>query len=100
MDLELLQSISLAVSQVRTVEIVLNMIVTGLVDTAGVALARIWLLSPGDICTNCHMSKECSDRSNCLHLAASAGRSQLDSNDWAGLNGSFRRFPRHFRKIG
>ena len=100
MDLELLQSISLAVSQVRTVEIVLKMIVTGLVDTAGVALARIWLLGPGDICTACHMSKECSYRSNCLHLAASAGRSQLDSNDWAGLNGSFRRFPRHFRKIG
>jgi hypothetical protein len=49
MDLELLQSISRAVSQVRTVEIVLKMIVTGLVDTAGVALARIWLLSPGDI---------------------------------------------------
>jgi hypothetical protein len=41
MDLELLQSISLAVSQVRTVEIVLKMIVTGLVDTPGVA----WLES-------------------------------------------------------
>jgi len=100
MDLELLQSISLAVSQVRTVEIVLKMIVSGLVDTAGVALARIWLLGPGDICSACHMSEECSDRTKCLHLAASAGRSQADSTDWSGLNGSFRRFPLHVRKIG
>ncbi len=100
MDLELLQSISLAVSQVRTVETVLKMIVTGLVDTAGVALARIWLLRPGDICSTCRMSTECSNRVSCLHLAASAGRSQVDSTDWARLNGSFQRFPLGVRKIG
>lgn len=100
MDLELLQSISLAVSQVRTVETVLKMIVGGLVDTAGVALARIWLLGPGDICSTCRMSNECSDRTSCLHLAASAGRSQVDSTDWSGLNGSFQRFPLGVRKIG
>src|SRR5215472_15595557 len=70
MDLELLQSISLAVSQVRAVETVLKMIVAGLVDTAGVALARIWLLGPGDLCSTCKMSSECSDRTSCLHLAA------------------------------
>src|SRR5215475_7541717 len=75
MDLELLQSISLAVSQTRTVETVLKMIVAGLVDNAGVALARIWLLGPGDICSTCRMSSECSDRTRCLHLAATAGRS-------------------------
>src|SRR5260370_5815821 len=44
MDLELLQSISLAVSQVRTVDTVLKMIVSGLVEKAGFALARIWLI--------------------------------------------------------
>ena len=43
MDMELLQSISLAVSQVRTVETVLKMIVEGLVETAGMALARVWI---------------------------------------------------------
>src|SRR5262249_59262830 len=97
MDLELLQSISLAVSQIRTVETVLKMIVAGLVDNAGVALARIWLMGPGDICSTCKM---CSDRTNCLHLASSAGRSQLDSTDWSRLNGSFQRFPLGVRKIG
>src|SRR6516164_3829486 len=100
MDLELLQSISLAVSQIRTVETVLKMIVAGLVDNAGVALARIWLMGPGDICSTCKMSGECSDRTRCLHLAASAGRSQVDSTDWSRLDGSFRRFPLGVRKIG
>ncbi|QOY85895.1 sigma-54-dependent Fis family transcriptional regulator [Paludibaculum fermentans] len=100
MELELLQSISLAVSQVRTVETVLKMIVSGLVDTAGVALARIWLIGPGDICPTCRMSSECADRHTCLHLAASAGRSRMDGSDWSSLDGAFRRFPLQVRKIG
>jgi len=100
MDLELLQSISLAVSEVLDVEAILKMIVTGLVDKAGFALARIWLRGPGDACSSCRMSAECQDRSTCLHLAASAGHSQVDSADWSGLDGAFRRFPFQARKIG
>lgn len=49
MDLELPQSSFVAVSQVRTVETVLEMIVDGLMEKAGFALARIWLMGPGDI---------------------------------------------------
>ena len=59
MDLELLQSISCAVSQTRSVDTVLSMIVSGLVDKAGIALARIWLTGPGDLCTACQMRPEC-----------------------------------------
>src|SRR5262249_49476016 len=100
MDLELLQSISLAVSQVRTVETVLKMIVDGLVERAGLALARIWLIGPGDICASCPMSRECSSRMRCLHVAASAGRSQVNGQEWKSLEGSFRRIPIGVRKIG
>jgi transcriptional regulator with GAF, ATPase, and Fis domain len=100
MDLELLQSISVAVSQVRTVETVLKMIVDGLVEKAGFALARIWLIGPGDICATCPMGHECPSRMRCLHLAASAGRSQVDGQEWKGIEGSFRRIPLGVRKIG
>ncbi|HYL78193.1 MAG TPA: sigma 54-interacting transcriptional regulator [Bryobacteraceae bacterium] len=100
MDLELLQSISVAVSQVRTVETVLKMIVDGLVEKAGLALARIWLIGPGDICATCPMGHECPSRMRCLHLAASAGRSQVDGHEWKGIEGSFRRIPLGVRKIG
>jgi transcriptional regulator with GAF, ATPase, and Fis domain len=100
MDLELLQSISVAVSQVRTVETVLQMIVDGLVEKAGFALARIWLIGPGDICATCPMGRECPSRMKCLHLAASAGRSHVDGQEWKGIDGSFRRIPLGVRKIG
>lgn len=100
MDLELLQSISVAVSQERTVETVLKMIVDGLVEKAGCALARIWLIGPGDICTNCPMSLQCPSRKRCLHLAASAGRSRVGGREWNGTEGSFRRMPLGVRKIG
>src|ERR1700732_3938702 len=100
MDLELLQSISLAVSQVRTVDTVLQMIVSGLVEKAGFALARIWLIGPGDICATCPMGGECSSRVRCLHLAAGAGRSRADGQEWNGIAGAFRRIPLGVRKIG
>ena len=100
MDLELLQSISLAVSQARTVDSVLKMIVEGLVEKAGIALARIWLIGPGDICATCPMRGECPSQVRCLHLAASAGRSQVDRTEWTATEGVFRRIPLGVQKIG
>jgi transcriptional regulator with GAF, ATPase, and Fis domain len=100
MDLELLQSISVAVSQVRTVESVLKMIVDGLVEKAGCALARIWLVGPGDSCSTCPMGYECPSRTRCLHLSASAGRSRREPQNWSGIDGAFRRIPLGVRKIG
>src|SRR3954447_26941841 len=100
MDLELLQSISLAVSQARSVDSVLKMIVNGLVEQAGFALARIWLMGPGDICASCPMGGECPSRVRCLHLFASAGRSRVDGTEWTGIEGAFRRMPLGVRKIG
>src|SRR5687767_11570795 len=100
MDLELLQSISLAVAEARRVDSVLSMIVSGLVDKAGIALARIWLLGPADICTECRMRSECPSQDRCLHLVASAGWSQGDGQQWSRIDGEFRRFPLGVRKIG
>src|SRR6185369_5482496 len=76
------------------------MIVDGLVERAGFALARIWLIRPGDICANCPMVKECPNQLRCLHLAASSGRSQVDGKQWNGLDGEFRRIPLGVRKVG
>lgn len=100
--LELLQSISLAVSESQGTESVLQSIVTGLVGAAGCALARIWLIQAGDICDRCEMRAECPNQTRCLHLRASAGRS-LDPDsgrDWGRLDGKFRRFPLGVRKTG
>ena len=40
---------------------------------AGIALARVWIVKPGDICRSCRMRASCPDQTSCLHLAASAG---------------------------
>jgi transcriptional regulator with GAF, ATPase, and Fis domain len=100
MDADALHALSLAVSEERSVERVLAAIVEGLASQADVALARVWLVGPGDICATCPMAAECPDRTRCLHLAASAGRSRTGRETWDRLDGEFRRFPLNVRKIG
>ena len=102
LNLELLQSISLAVAGARDVETVLQMIVTGLADEASCTLARIWLVAPGDICERCPMRTECPDQAQCLHLKASMGRpTNPESGDrWHRMDGDFQRFPLGVRIIG
>ena len=75
---------------------------TGLVESAGFTLARIWLIEEGDICDRCAMRDECFNRARCLHLRASAGRSvdPAGERDWSRLNGNFQRFPLGIRKVG
>ncbi|MDE3117488.1 MAG: PAS domain-containing protein [Nitrospirota bacterium] len=55
--------------------------------------ARIWLLGPGDLCGDCHKASHCADRTQCLHLEASAGL-------YRNLNGEYRRIPLGALKIG
>ncbi|MBJ6759131.1 sigma 54-interacting transcriptional regulator [Myxococcaceae bacterium JPH2] len=95
-----LQSISLAMAQVRSVDVLLARIAHGLAAQPDVALSRIWLIAPGDICGTCPMRAECPDTSRCLHLAASAGGSRKRAEEWTGLDGAFRRFPLGVRKVG
>lgn len=101
MDFRALQQISLDVAQVRPPAEVLQSIVSQLSRQPGVALARIWLRGPGDICSDCRLRHECRDRETCMHLVASAGCSRVDPDaDWSSLTGRFRRFPLGVRKIG
>jgi formate hydrogenlyase transcriptional activator len=90
----------LDMAQERSVGAVLRLIVDRLCKLPDVALARIWLLDPGDICPTCPMSAECPDHTACLHLVSSAGRSLQEGKDWSGLGGRFRRFPVGVYKVG
>ena len=79
----------------------LQVLVTRVADSPRVALARVWLARPGDICETCPMKSECPNRERCLHLVASAGRSKVEpAVEWNRLNGAFRRFPLGVRKVG
>jgi transcriptional regulator with GAF, ATPase, and Fis domain len=79
----------------------LRMVVDRLAESPRVALARIWLVRPSADCTGCPLPAECRDRSACLHLVASSGRSVVDPRvEWTHLDGAFRRFPLGVRKVG
>ena len=94
MDADRLLSLAVAVAAERNLQDVLQTIVRGLASHPGVALARIWLLLPGDICDSCFLRDECNDRTHCLHLVASAGTPiHSQEEDWSLLSGHFRRIP-------
>jgi signal transduction histidine kinase len=57
------------------------------------AFVRIWLLGPGDLCESCYKAADCTNRAQCLHLAASEGLSR-------NLNGEYRRVPLDALEIG
>ena len=99
MQLEALQELALRISGERSVESVLQHIVSGLVHESGIALARVWVIEPGDICESCRMRTSCPDQTRCLHLAARAGFS-LTGESWSGTDGDFRRMPLGRLKVG
>ena len=84
-----------------SLDALLKLIVDRLAARPHIALVRIWLIEPGDICESCSMRDECPDQTRCLHLAASAGRSDVDPDEtWDRLDGRHRRFPLGVRKVG
>src|SRR5213596_125369 len=79
----------------------LRLVVDRLAESPRVALARIWLVQPSADCSGCPVPEACRDRSTCLHLVASHGRSVADPGvTWTRLDGAFRRFPLGVRKVG
>ncbi len=85
----------------RSLEDLLPLITQRLAEHEDVALARLWLLEPGDQCASCPNAAACADRTRCLHLVASASR-PLDGTAAVQdrLNGDFRRIPLGAFKVG
>jgi transcriptional regulator with GAF, ATPase, and Fis domain len=85
----------------RSLDDLLPLVTQRLAEHEDVALARIWLLEPGDQCGECPNAAACPDRSRCLHLVASASRA-LNGGAVAAdrLNGDFRRIPVGAFKVG
>lgn len=99
-DFDALKCVLLDMAQQRTLDALLELIVSRLRELDDVALARIWLVDRGDICDRCHFQSECPDQASCLHLVASAGNSAANKSQWTDLDGKFRRFPIGVRKVG
>ncbi len=75
----------LDIAQQRSLDELLKLIVNRMAARPEVALVRIWLIRPGDVCGNCRMREDCPDQTSCLHLVASAGQSVVNPNEeWVG----------------
>jgi transcriptional regulator with GAF, ATPase, and Fis domain len=100
-EFESLRDGLLELAQVRQVETLMQRVVGLMAERPHIALARLWLKEPGDLCEHCAQSARCSDHRACLHLAASAGR-RLDAQtpDWSRLDGEHARLPLGVGKIG
>ena len=80
-----------AVSQERSLDVVLKRIVEGLAGEGGAALARVWLRrNPGELCERCLEHPGPPGKISRLHLIASAGQpisSAVRKEDWTRLDG-------------
>jgi transcriptional regulator with GAF, ATPase, and Fis domain len=93
-EFESIKDLILDIAQERSAELLLAMIVDRLAQRPHVALARIWLIKPGDICVNCTMRPDCPDQTKCLHLVAGAGLPlKHEAGEWQRLDGDCRRLP-------
>jgi transcriptional regulator with GAF, ATPase, and Fis domain len=90
MYFDLLSRVALTVATKRHECDTLTQVVNGLVEEAGLAMARIWLITPDETGGEQH-----------LKLRASAGQSIVGKKEkWSNLEGRFSRFALGNRKIG
>jgi formate hydrogenlyase transcriptional activator len=91
----------LEMAQQRSVDELLQLVTTSLASNCNVALARVWMIAPGDVCNTCNEYAACRDKRRCLHLMASRGLSIDNTTTWNTVeHGAFRRFPLGERKVG
>jgi formate hydrogenlyase transcriptional activator len=95
------KALLLELAQQRSLETLLPIIAHRLAEHEDVALARLWLVEPGDRCGSCANAGACADRVRCLHLVASAGRTRGGTAHLhRNLDGAFRRIPIGAFKVG
>ena len=91
MELEPLPAVILAIAEQRSLAAVLKTIIDSVARQPGVALARLWLREPDELCPTCSSGELHPEMS--LHLRASAGAPISAATDWTRTDGTFHRIP-------
>src|SRR5258708_2570814 len=85
-EFESLRDKLLEIAQVRDVGDLVGRVVETLGQRPHVALARVWLIGPGDVCSTCQLMARCANQDKCLRLVASAGaRNSEWRPEWSRL---------------
>ena len=99
MRFESLRRIAAALSQDRSLALLLQQIVNELGQYRAVAIARIWLFEAAGQCAICRAKPEERNLPACLHLAASAGRPLQPGADWSRIDDEFHHGSGQVRRI-
>jgi formate hydrogenlyase transcriptional activator len=93
-ELVWLARLLLELAQERSLEGVLRKAIDAAAAVPGVALARVYLLAPGDICPTCPQRSVCPDQTQCLHAVVSGGRPLHGAaEEWSRQEDDYRRIP-------
>jgi transcriptional regulator with GAF, ATPase, and Fis domain len=93
-ELVWLARLLLELAQERSLDGVLRKAIDAAAAVPGVALARVYLLAPGDICPTCPQRSVCPDQAQCLHAAVSGGRLRHGAaEEWSSQEDDYRRIP-------
>jgi transcriptional regulator with GAF, ATPase, and Fis domain len=89
-----LAQLLLALAQERSLDGVLRKAIDAAAAVPGVALARVYLLAPGDICPTCPQRPACPDQTQCLHAVVNGGQLlHVAPEKWLKLEDDYRRIP-------
>ena len=61
------------VAQSTDLDRTLNLIAANIAADLGAPTCKIWVVKRGDICEQCALSKDCTNRQMCMHLMAASG---------------------------
>jgi transcriptional regulator with GAF, ATPase, and Fis domain len=88
-----LAQLLLELGQERSLDGVLCKAIDAAAAVPGVTLARVYLLTPGDICPTCPQRSVCPDQTQCLHATVSGGPLLHGEGEWSRQEDDYRRIP-------
>ncbi|HZI32021.1 MAG TPA: PAS domain S-box protein, partial [Candidatus Binatia bacterium] len=91
-DFDFASSLLLDLAQERSLEGLMEKVISGISQRSQIARVEFWLIEKGDICSTCAQRAVCPDQTRCLHLVA-AGNSPLPGSGretWRLYNSSER----------
>ncbi len=92
-DLFAVNEVHQVLFECQTAREVANKLADALVHELEAYFARVWLIRPGDLCSECALAERCPQKERCLHLVASSGH-------YTHIDGDHRRVPPGVFKIG
>jgi transcriptional regulator with GAF, ATPase, and Fis domain len=63
----------LEIAHEKSLESLLQKVVTSALGRPELACAQVWLIDKGDLCSGCPLRPQCPDQTRCLHLVAGKG---------------------------